>query len=97
MVNSWKDIALSRPSNRPVYDEAEANKSTKGGSSNPDQGKIQNLLIQRNQRAKRNTERKAEDRFKGIRTIKGQGNLMKFKVRRTKGEEEEYLWMIWDT
>ena len=43
MVNSWKDIALSKPSNGPVYDEAKANKSTKGGSSTPDQGKIRNL------------------------------------------------------
>ena len=53
------------------------------------------MLIQRTSRAKRTTERKEEDKAKaneGMKKIKEKGHIMKFKVRRTKGEGEEYLW-----
>ena len=53
------------------------------------------MLIKRNSRAKRSTEKKEEDKTKankGMRMIKDQGHVMKFKVRRSKGEGEEYLW-----
>ena len=57
--------------------------------------RIQNLLIKRNSRAKRTSERKEEDKAKaveGMRIIKEKGYLMKFKARRTKGDGEEVLW-----
>ena len=87
--------------NRPVYDEVVANreykrrmKQSQTEEENEFQ-RIQNLLIQRTSRAKRTTERKEEDKAKaneGMKKIKEKGHIMKFKVRRTKGEGEEYLW-----
>ena len=87
--------------NRPVYDETVANREYKRRikETSTDEElefqKIQNLLIKRNSRAKRTTERKEEDKAKaneGMKKIKNLGHLMKFKVRRAKGEGEEYLW-----
>ena len=87
--------------NRPVYDEAAANREYKRRikesrtEEEHEFQRIQNLLNKRNSRAKRTKERKEEDKAKaneGMKKIKTMGHLMKFKVRRTKGEGEEYLW-----
>ena len=87
--------------NRPVYDEAEANREYKRrvkdsrSEEEHEFQRIENLLIKRNSRAKRTKERKEEDKSKaneGMKKIKNMGHLMKFKVRRAKGEGEEYLW-----
>ena len=86
---------------RPAYDEAAANreykrrvKESKTEEEHEFQ-RIQNIIIKRNSRAKRTTERKEEDKAKaneGMKKIKDMGHLMKFKVRRAKGEGEEYMW-----
>ena len=90
---SWLD-------NRPVYDEAatdrEYKRRVKESMTEEEQEfmKIQNLLIKRNSRAK-TTERKEQDKARakeGMPLIKEKGHIMKFKVRRTKGDGEEDLW-----
>lgn len=87
--------------NRPVYDEAAANREykrrVKESMTEEEQEfqKIQNLLIKRKSRAKRTSERKEEDKARakeGMKIIKEKGNIMKFKARRTKGDGEEDLW-----
>ena len=87
--------------NRPVYDEAAANREYKRRvkesmtEEEKEFQRIQNLLIKRKSRAKRTSERKEEDKAKaveGMRIIKEKGHLMKFKARRTKGDGEEVLW-----
>ena len=96
-----RTLPRPRPSNRPVYDEAEANREYKRrvkdsrSEEEHEFQRIENLLIKRNSRAKRTKERKEEDKSKaneGMKKIKNMGHLMKFKVRRAKGEGEEYLW-----
>ena len=86
---------------RPLYDETAANREYKRRvkkTSTEEElkfQKIQNLLIKRNSRAKRTTEKKERDKARakeGMKLIKEKGHVMKFKARRAKGESEKHLW-----
>ena len=100
----WRTLPRPRPADyqyKAVYNEREANRQYKRrvretrSLEEEEFEKIQNLLIKRTSRAKRTTERKEKDNDKarkGMKLLADEGSIMKFKVRRTKGEKEEYLW-----
>ena len=100
----WRTLPRPKPADyqyKAVYNERESNKQYKRRvrqSRSAEEGefeKIQNLLIKRTSRAKRTAERKDEENDKarkGMKLLGDEGALRKFKVRRAKGESEEYLW-----
>ena len=100
----WRTLPRPRPADykyKAVYNERESNRQYKRrvrqsrSVEEEEFEKIQNLLIKRNSRAKRTAKRKDEDNDKarkGMKLLEDEGAVRKFKVRRTKGESEEYLW-----